>query len=146
MEITTSQDGTIEIRKVFNSITLITDKGERISICMRDSGFEFMYKDVWYSAKEGKVKKMSEQERIKFPDTEVTNQVLVHNELWKAEVVLKASVCQSESGLFKFTLDGIPKTSVIGKIEFYRKSKQECLNSLNMLEVFDATFTKVKNQ
>jgi len=59
MEITTSQDGTIEIRKVFNSIILITDKGERISICMRDSGFEFMYKDVWYSAKEGKFLKAS---------------------------------------------------------------------------------------
>ena len=73
MEITTSQNGIIEMRKVFNPITLITDKGERISICMRDSGFELNYNGRLFSAKNGELEMMSKQEKIKFSDTEVAN-------------------------------------------------------------------------
>lgn len=56
MEITVSEHGTIELRKVFNSIKLVTEDGETMFICMRDSGFEFMYEGEDYSAKEGEVK------------------------------------------------------------------------------------------
>lgn len=33
----------VELRKVFNGITFVTEEGERLSVCMRDSGFEIHY-------------------------------------------------------------------------------------------------------
>jgi len=55
MKITVLEDRTIQLEEVFNSIVLKTDQGEELSICMRDSGFEFKYQDKWYFAKEGYV-------------------------------------------------------------------------------------------
>lgn len=43
-------------RKVYNSISFETENKEMISICMRDSGFEFNYNGTWYEAKNGIVK------------------------------------------------------------------------------------------
>jgi len=55
MKITVNQDNAIQIEEVFNGIVLKTNDGEEMSICMRDSGFEFKYQDKWYFAKEGHV-------------------------------------------------------------------------------------------
>lgn len=33
----------VELRHVYEGLTLITDDGERLSVCMRDSGFEVHY-------------------------------------------------------------------------------------------------------
>ena len=55
MKITINQDNLIELEEVYNPIVLKTKDGEKISICMRDSGFEFRYQDEWYFAKEGYV-------------------------------------------------------------------------------------------
>ena len=33
----------VTLFKVFNGVTLITEHGERLSVCMRDSGFELVY-------------------------------------------------------------------------------------------------------
>lgn len=55
MEMTVNEEYQIELKKVFNGITLITEDGERLSICMRDSGFEFEYEGEKYFAKEGYV-------------------------------------------------------------------------------------------
>lgn len=33
----------IELREVFNGVTFVTEDGERLSVCMRDSGFEVHY-------------------------------------------------------------------------------------------------------
>ena len=53
MKITVNEEQQLELRKMFNEITLVTEDGERLSICMRDSGFEFEYEGEKYFAKEG---------------------------------------------------------------------------------------------
>ena len=55
MKIEVNENSEIEFREVFNGITLVTNEGERINICMRDSGFEFEYEGEKYFAKEGYV-------------------------------------------------------------------------------------------
>ena len=39
------------IKKLYNGLTLISDAKETLTICMRDSGFEFKYGEKWYEAK-----------------------------------------------------------------------------------------------
>ena len=58
MNVGVNDKGIIELREVFGGITLITSDGEKLSIAMRDSGFEITYQDEWYELKEGKVNKM----------------------------------------------------------------------------------------
>jgi hypothetical protein len=53
MKVTTNEQGVIQLEEVFNGITLKTKNGEQISICMRDSGFEFEYQGKRYSAQQG---------------------------------------------------------------------------------------------
>ena len=53
MKVTTNEQGVIQLEEVFNGIMLKTQDGEEMSICMRDSGFEFNYQGEWYFAKEG---------------------------------------------------------------------------------------------
>jgi hypothetical protein len=55
MKITVLENFGIQLEEVFNGITLKTTSGETMSICMRDSGFEFNYQGEWYFAKEGYV-------------------------------------------------------------------------------------------
>ena len=55
MKVTVLEDFTIQLEEVFNSIVLKTEDGEEMTICMRDSGFEFKYQGEWYFAKEGYV-------------------------------------------------------------------------------------------
>jgi hypothetical protein len=58
MKIDVTDKGQIEIKEVYSGIRLKTDDGELMSICMRDSGFEFYYNGTWYSAKNGVLEKM----------------------------------------------------------------------------------------
>ena len=51
MKIEIGEDGAIELREVYNGIRLISNDGETFVICMRDSGFEFLYNGNWYEAK-----------------------------------------------------------------------------------------------
>jgi hypothetical protein len=59
MEISVGENGELELKKVYNGIVLISDSGEKLSICMRDSGFEFNYSNNKYSAKEDVVRLMN---------------------------------------------------------------------------------------
>ena len=59
MKLSINEDNSIQLEKVYLPICLLSDDGEKISITMRDSGFEFKYQDVWYSAKNGVIEKMS---------------------------------------------------------------------------------------
>jgi uncharacterized protein YeeX (DUF496 family) len=43
MEIS-EKNGAVVLKEVFNPITLVTDRGEELTICMRDSGFAGFYK------------------------------------------------------------------------------------------------------
>jgi|TARA_R110000824_G_scaffold106610_9_gene252062 hypothetical protein len=57
MEVTIGQNGLIELNRVYNPIELRNNSNECITICMRDSGFEFTYEGEVYHAKEGLLKK-----------------------------------------------------------------------------------------
>ena len=46
MEITVGENNSLELRKVFNSIVLVTAEGEKLAVCMRDGGFEISVKDT----------------------------------------------------------------------------------------------------
>jgi|TARA_R110000851_G_scaffold196444_2_gene347364 hypothetical protein len=58
MKIGIGQNGMTEVREVYNPIELVTNSNETIKICMRDSGFEFMYEGESYHAKEGVITKI----------------------------------------------------------------------------------------
>lgn len=60
MEINAGKNGEIVFSKVYSGMVLQSDAGERMGICMRDSGFEFCYNNIWYSAKEGVVSRLDE--------------------------------------------------------------------------------------
>ena len=53
MKIKVNEENTMQLEEVFNSVVLKTKEGEKLAICMRDSGFEFNYQGKWYFAKEG---------------------------------------------------------------------------------------------
>jgi len=53
MKVNVTEEGGILLEEVFNSIKLVTPAGESMSICMRDTGFEFSYQGKPYFAKEG---------------------------------------------------------------------------------------------
>ena len=53
MKLTTNEHGIIILEDVVIGIDLKTKDGEIMTICMRDSGFEFNYQGEWYFAKEG---------------------------------------------------------------------------------------------
>lgn len=60
MKLTTNEHGIIILEDVVIGIDLKTKDGEIMTICMRDSGFEFNYQGEWYFAKEGFVKPFKE--------------------------------------------------------------------------------------
>jgi hypothetical protein len=66
MKVTTNENGVIQLEEIFNSIVLKTKDGEQMSICMRDSGFEFNYQGEWYFAKEGFVEPFKKSIRGNF--------------------------------------------------------------------------------
>jgi hypothetical protein len=51
MKIFVNEHQQLELTEVYNNIVLKSNDNEIISICMRDSGFEFSYNDTNYSAK-----------------------------------------------------------------------------------------------
>ena len=63
MKLTTNEHGIIQLEDVFIGIDLKTKDGEIMTICMRDSGFEFRYQGEWYFAKEGFVEPFKRSSR-----------------------------------------------------------------------------------
>lgn len=53
MRIETDEKGNIILKEVYNGITLESNNKETLSVCMRDSGFEFTYEGEKYSAQDG---------------------------------------------------------------------------------------------
>lgn len=62
MKISTTDKGEIVLTEVYSGILLETDNNEFIGICMRDGGFEFNYNGIWYSAKNGIVEQIKQQD------------------------------------------------------------------------------------
>ena len=58
MKISVDDNNSLLLEEVYNGITLKSSSGEKFSICMRDTGFEFNYNGKWYCAKEGQVKEI----------------------------------------------------------------------------------------
>ncbi len=63
MKIRGSKEGHVILEEVFSGVELITSDGENMGICMRDTGFEFSYQGVWYSAKNGILEPMKTSDR-----------------------------------------------------------------------------------
>lgn len=63
MKVTTNEHGIIQLEDVFIGVDLKTRDGEEMTICMRDSGFEFRYQGEWYFAKEGFVEPFKKSSR-----------------------------------------------------------------------------------
>lgn len=59
MRVLVEQDGTIQLREVFNSVNFKTAEGELFSVVMRDGGFELEYQGQRYSAKGGKLSRLN---------------------------------------------------------------------------------------
>ena len=76
MKVSVREDFGIQLEEVFNGITLKNDSGETVSICMRDSGFEFNYQGEWYFAKQGYVEPFHKSIR----DNYLVSELQVHNE------------------------------------------------------------------
>ena len=64
MRIETNEHGDITLKEVYAGLGLESNAGERFSICMRDNGFEFNYGGKWYSAQNGFVRKMDNNNLI----------------------------------------------------------------------------------
>lgn len=64
MKVTVNEKSEIILKEVYNSIVLESDAGEELSICMRDSGFEFLYGHEMYEAKNGNLHKMPIIEKL----------------------------------------------------------------------------------
>lgn len=50
-----SENNNFVIRECYSGVLFISDDKEELGICMRDSGFEFTYGNMWYEAKNGKL-------------------------------------------------------------------------------------------
>lgn len=59
MKLEINENSEIVLKKVYNAIHLVTKDKEKISICMRDEGFEFWYNNEHYQAKSGEIDKLS---------------------------------------------------------------------------------------
>ena len=59
----TDENGITVLEEAYSGIGLRTKTDEYIGICMRDTGFEFNYQGVWYSAQKGKVIKMKKDDK-----------------------------------------------------------------------------------
>lgn len=61
MKIEIDENDEFLLTEVYTGIGLKTEDGETLNICMRDTGFEFNYNGVLYSAQQGKIKKMGDE-------------------------------------------------------------------------------------
>lgn len=65
MELSVNERGTIELKKVYNPIKLISNEKEELIVYMRDSGFEIMYEGKKYSLKENELTEMIKFKNVK---------------------------------------------------------------------------------
>lgn len=59
MKLEVLENGVIQFENVFNPIILKTKDNEKLSIFMRDSGFEFNYQGKDYYAKNGEIEEFN---------------------------------------------------------------------------------------
>ncbi len=54
MKIDVTENGTIRLKEVFNSVLFETEEGEELVVCMRDGGFEIGVRDMLAKSSKGK--------------------------------------------------------------------------------------------
>jgi hypothetical protein len=59
MKLTVDEDGDIKIESLFEWLVLEASPPERLIIKMAGRGFEFFYGGKWFSAEDGKIKKLA---------------------------------------------------------------------------------------
>lgn len=59
MKITVLENKNMLLEQIYNPVTLKTNSNEEITICMRDSGFEFDYEGKKYSAQKGIIEEVN---------------------------------------------------------------------------------------
>lgn len=61
------------IKHAYSGILIVSDAGEELGICNRDSGFEFQYNNIWYEAKCGVLRKLGDDnlEEVELLEKEV---------------------------------------------------------------------------
>lgn len=72
MQITTNEQGNIQLTGVYNPLDLVSNSREKLTVCMRDSGFELTYNGITIECKNGRVIEMN---------TAGTEQTTFHQEL-----------------------------------------------------------------
>jgi hypothetical protein len=55
MRIEVGEHNEMLLKEIYGGVTLISANGEKLHICMRDSGFEFTYSNQFFECKQGKV-------------------------------------------------------------------------------------------
>ncbi len=58
MKVQVTENAELQLTEVYNPVKLVTNSGEYLSICMRDSGFEFTYGGENYIAQNGEISKI----------------------------------------------------------------------------------------
>lgn len=58
MKIDTNEKGLIILKEVYRGVVLETNDGEYMTICMRDTGFDFTYEGNCYFAQKGVITKI----------------------------------------------------------------------------------------
>lgn len=53
MEITTNEQGNLQLTGIYNPLDLVSNSREKLTVCMRDSGFELTYNGVTIECKDG---------------------------------------------------------------------------------------------
>lgn len=55
MKLTVEEDQLVKLEEVFNPIKLVASSGQRMSVCMRDHGFEIEYGGRFFSLANGEI-------------------------------------------------------------------------------------------
>jgi len=143
MKLTVDDQSNIQLEEVFNNITLKTKDGETMSICMRDSGFEFKYQDKWYEAKKSQLKQFKEEVQDFRPYVECHN--LLSNKDYQAienqnrvkaiigDLLLKERKCLEERAQSFITAYGRAALDVIRRVrsgELYSPNNEKMFDKV----------------
>ena len=60
MKLEVTDNGTIQLREVYNAINFLTPDGEHLCLQMRDGGYEIWYNGDWFSFKQGNLSRLGE--------------------------------------------------------------------------------------
>jgi hypothetical protein len=58
MKITVTKNYQIKLEEVFDPVVLEASSGQKMSVCMRDHGFEIEYGGRFYSLNKGEIKQL----------------------------------------------------------------------------------------